>query len=145
MTTKTPGKKREAFPFETENPSGVPGTTEIADDVVAAIAGHTASQVEGVVRLGTGGILRTVAGAVASDAAAKGAGVDVEAGLKEAIFDIELTVQYGHSIPNIVKSVRENVALELRDQVGLVAKEINVKVAAIEFSEEAPTTATRVE
>ena len=41
------------FPSDTENPSGVPGTTDIYNEVIAAIAGHVAEEVEGVVRIGT--------------------------------------------------------------------------------------------
>jgi hypothetical protein len=40
-----------AFPFETENPSGVPGITEIEGQVIAAIAGHVAERIEGVVNI----------------------------------------------------------------------------------------------
>ena len=132
-------KPIEAFPYETENPSGVPGVTEISDGVIAAIAGHAAEQVEGVVRLGTGGLLRAVINTARSAEAAMAAGVEVEAGRREAIFDIDLTIEYGHSIPDIVKEVRESVAVQLKEHVGLVAKEINVKVAAIEFPQRIPT------
>ena len=132
-------KPAEAFPYETENPSGVPGGTEISDGVIGAIAGHAARQVQGVVRLGTGGLIRAVMGTGRSKEAAEAAGVSVEAGHREAIFDIELTIEYGHSIPNVVKDVRESVATELKRQVGLVAKEINVTVASIEFPDRMPT------
>ena len=128
-----------AFPYETENPSGVPGVTEISDGVIAAIVGHAAEQVKGVMKLGTGGLLRAVIDTARSTGAAMAAGVEVEAGRREAIFDIDLTIEYGHSIPDIVKDVRESVATELKEQVGLVAKEINVSVAAIEFPQRIPT------
>jgi hypothetical protein len=46
------GQEREdAFPFATENPSGVPGITEIEGRVIAAIAGHVAEGIEGVVNI----------------------------------------------------------------------------------------------
>ena len=123
----------EAFPFETDNPSGVPGVTEIHGQVIAAIAGHVADQVEGVVSIGRSGLVRSMADAFGSDAASKAAGVDVEAGKKEAILDFDLTVLYGHNIPGVIQRVRETVATELIEQVGLTAKEINVVVSAIEF------------
>ena len=133
MATDAKQKPGNVFPFDTENPSGVPGTTDIYDEVIAAIAGHVAEEVEGVVRLGAGGVLRALTDIVQDRAGQKSAGVEVEAGRREAIFDLELVVEYGHSIPDIVRQVRETVATELQDQVGLVAKEINVTVAAIEF------------
>ncbi len=122
-----------AFPFETENPSGVPGITEIEGQVIAAIAGHVAERIEGVVNIGRGGLVRTVTSILSSEASDKASGVEVEAGKREAILDIDLTVMYGHSTPNIVKEVRETVAKEIFDHVGLVAKEINIVVTSIEF------------
>jgi uncharacterized alkaline shock family protein YloU len=128
-----------AFPFDTENPSGVPGITEIEASVIAAIAGHVARSVDGVNRLGaTGGIVRTVADTVRSRSAAMSTGVDVSAGRKEAILDIDLIVEFGHSVPKVVQNVREEVAREIFNLVGLVAKEINVSVVGIEFPDSGP-------
>lgn len=135
MTTASEKKTKGTLPFETGNPSGIPGDTEISEDVIASIVGHAAGEVEGVIRLGTGGVLRAITGIGRSTEAGKAAGVGVEAGRREAIFDIELTVEYGHSIPEIVRNVREAVATEVKEQVGLVAKEVNITVAAIEFPE----------
>ena len=129
----------DAFPFTTDNPSGVPGVTEIESSVIAAIAGHVARSVEGVDRLGgRGGIVRTVSDTVRSRSAAMGTGVDVEAGQKEAILDVELIVTFGYRVPEVVQKVREGVAKQLHDLVGLVAKEINVSVVGIEFPDTGP-------
>lgn len=138
MTTQTK-KNVNAFPFATDNPGGVPGTTEIAEEVVAAVAGHAAEDVDGVIRLGQGGILRGITGAVQDAAASKSRGIEVEAGQKEAIFDIDLMVEHGKSIPDIVKNVRESIASDLTQYLGLVAKEINVTVVGIEFEDDAPS------
>ena len=138
MTTKSPeltGPNKEVIPFETDSAGRVPGTTEIARSVVAAIAGYAAEQIEGVVSVGSEGLLRSVASLVESKASKRAAGVDVEMGVKEAIFDIDLVVQYGDPIPGIVKNAREAVALALMDHVGLVAKEINVTVIEIKFDD----------
>ena len=138
MVSQNAGKSMtghpNAFPFETENPSGVPGITEIEGDVIAAIAGHVASRVDGVERLGAGGIIRTIVDTVRSTSAAKAAGVGVESGKKEAILDLEVTITYGHVIPRVVQDIREAVARDLFNLVGLAAKEINVTVVGIEFS-----------
>ena len=124
----------DPFPFYTENPSGVPGVTQIEASVIAAISGHVARKVEGVSRLGaSGGIVRAVTDSVRSRSAAMAAGVDVEAGKKEAILDMDLIVDFGYRVPDVVQKVREEVAKELHHLVGLVAKEINVSVVGIEF------------
>ena len=126
-------EREDAFPFETENPSGVPGITEIEGRVIAAIAGHVAENIEGVASIGRSGLVRAVTSILASGASEKASGIDIEAGRRESIVDINLTVMYGYSIPNIVQEVREAVAKEIFDHVGLVAKEINVVVTSIEF------------
>lgn len=114
----------------------MPGITEIEASVIAAIAGHVVRNVEGVNRLGgTGGIVRAVADSVRSRSSAMGAGIDVEAGRKEAILDIDLIVIFGHNVPKVVQNVREAVAKEIHNLIGLVAKEINVSVVGIEFSD----------
>ena len=129
----------DAFPFSTENPSGVPGDTKIEANVVAAIVGHVVGNVSGVDRLGNpGGILRAVADTVRSTAAARATGVGVQAGQREAIIDLDVVMVYGHRIPSVVQEIREIVAQELYDQIGLVAKEINVGVVGIEFPSNTP-------
>ena len=45
---------------------------------------------------------------------------------------------YGHRIPSVVQEVREVVAQELFDQIGLVAKEINIGVVSGSSSPPAP-------
>ena len=115
----------------------VGGETEIVDDVIGAIAGVAAREIEGVSSLGTSSIRRAIAERVGG-AELKARGVKVEAGRREAILDIDLRIVYGHGIPEIVVKVRENVARRILELCGLVAKEINVNVAGIDFPERMP-------
>ena len=55
-------------------------------------------------------------------------------GQREAIVDIEIKVAYGFSIPAIARQVRESVSLRVLDICGLVTKEINIRVTAVEFA-----------
>jgi uncharacterized alkaline shock family protein YloU len=115
----------------------VGGETDIEDEVIAAIAGVAAREVEGVASLGASSIRATIAERVgAREERARGVGVEV--GRREAILDIDLRVQYGYSIPETVVEVRHNVAGKLLTLCGLVAKEINVDVVGIEFPERMP-------
>lgn len=127
---------RETKPQTTGGSGDIPGQTVISPDVVAAIAGSAASGVEGVVRIGSGNVLRSMADAVGNDSSTRGRGVTVESGRHEAIFDMDLTVLYGYSIPEVVSNVRRAIADELQKQLGLVAKEINITIAAVEFPDE---------
>jgi uncharacterized alkaline shock family protein YloU len=115
----------------------VGGETEISDEVIASIAGIGAREIEGVAALGTSSIRRAIAERVGA-AEQRSRGVAVEAGRREALLDIDLRVVYGFSIPEIVVKVRQNVARRVLEMCGLVAKEININVTAIDFPERAP-------
>ena len=119
----------------------VGGETEINDEVIASIAGIAAREIEGVAALGTSSIRRAIAERVGA-AEQRSRGVAVEAGRREALLDIDLRVVYGFSIPEIVVKVRQNVARRVLEMCGLVTKEINVNITAIDFPER---TAGRVE
>ena len=116
----------------------VVGQTEIDDDVIGAIAGIAAREIEGVASLGANSIRRAISERVGGDER-QSRGVGVEAGHREAILDIDLRVIYGFSIPEIVMKVRQNVARRVLEMCGLVAKEININVTSIEFTDKLPT------
>ena len=115
----------------------VGGQTEINDEVIGAIAGVAALEIEGVSSLGTSSIRRSIAERVGSRET-RARGVGVEAGRREAILDIDLQVVYGFSIPETVVKVRQNVARRVLEMCGLVAKEININVVGIEFPDRMP-------
>ena len=115
----------------------VGGETEINDEVIASIAGIAAREIEGVAALGTSSIRRAIAERVGA-AEQRSRGVAVEAGRREALLDIDLRVVYGFSIPEIVVKVRHNVARRVLEMCGLVTKEINVNITAIDFPERTP-------
>lgn len=115
----------------------VGGETDIEDEVIAAIVGVAAREVEGIASLGGSSIRRSLAKAVRAGEG-RSRGVGVEAGKKEAILDITVNVIYGFSIPNIIIELRQKVATRLLEMVGLVAKEINVDVVGIQFPDRMP-------
>ncbi len=112
----------------------VGGETTIEDEVIGAIAGLAASEVEGVSSLGTRSFKRTLA-EVVGGREARARGVAVEAGQREAILDLDMRVKYGFSIPETVISVRHVVAQRVLEMAGLITKEININVVGIDFSE----------
>ena len=115
----------------------VGGETSIADEVIATIAGVAAQEVEGVASMGTASIRRSLSRTLGR-AEKKSSGVEVEHGKKEAIVDLTVHVIYGFNIPQIIIDVRKNVAARLLDLCGLIAKEVNVSVAGIEFPDRMP-------
>lgn len=118
----------------------IKGETIIDDEVLAAIAGVAAREIEGVASLGKSSIRRAISERVGGTTQ-QARGVAVEAGKKEAILDLEVNIIYGFSIPTIVGEVRKKVADRLEELAGLVAKEVNIQVVGIEFEEKT----TRVE
>lgn len=112
----------------------VPGTTTIEDEVVAGIAGEVAKEVEGVYRLGTSSIRRTLAERLGgAEPRTRGVEVAVETG--ETTIDLTMTVIYGYSIPEVASKVRRKVAGKVSDLSGLAVKEINIEVNEIHFPE----------
>ena len=131
-------KEQEMVPrlAELKNIDGIQvgGETAIDDEVIGAIAGVAAREIEGVASLGTSSIRRSVAERVGGREQ-RARGVGVEAGRREAILDIDVRVIFGHSIPETVVKVRQNVANRVLEMCGLVTKEININVVGIEFPE----------
>ena len=115
----------------------VGGETDIDDEVIAAIAGVAAREIEGISSLGTSSIRRALAERVGG-VEKRSRGVQVEAGRREAILDLDLRVLYGYSIPELVVKARQNVAHRVLEMTGLVAKEINVNVVGIDFPDRTP-------
>jgi len=121
----------------------IAGETIIEDEVVASIVGIAAMEVEGVAHLGKASIRRSLTERLAGTGTKARTGVEVEVGKKEAIVDLSLVIVYGFNIPKIVTEVRKKVASRLMEIAGLVAKEINVDIASIEFPEKMQATGSK--
>lgn len=108
------------------------GGTTINPEVIAALAGVAAKEVEGVAALGRSSMRGTVA-QMLRVGGGPSKGVEAEVGEKEAIVDIDVIVSYGASIPVVAENIRKAVADQLRDMAGLAAKEINVNIVGIQM------------
>jgi uncharacterized alkaline shock family protein YloU len=114
------------------------GRTTIADVVVSKIAGIAAREVPGVhdlVGQGMGAAVSGIAQRV-TRTDTRSTGVNVEVGEREAAVDFRLTVEYGVSIPQLVRDVRNNVTDRLQAMTGLRVKEINIDIVDLYFPEE---------
>ena len=127
------------------------GSTTIADAVVTKIASIAAREVGGVHDLGggtartIGGITRSVGiGGIGLDERMQGVGVEV--GEREAAVDLTVVVEYGESIPEIAKTLRENITRRIEGMTGLTVTEVNVVVNDLYFpGDEAAAEPARVE
>ena len=124
------------------------GSTTIADAVVTKIVSIAAREVGGVHDLG-GGAARTIGGVTRSVGVGpdeRMRGVAVEVGEREAAVDLTVVVEYGESIPEIAKTLRENVTRRVGGMTGLTVTEVNVTVNDLYFpGDEAAAGPARVE
>jgi uncharacterized alkaline shock family protein YloU len=127
------------------------GSTTIADAVVTKIASIAAREVRGVHDLG-GGAARAIGG-ITRSVGIGGIGVDermqgvaVEVGEREAAVDLTVVVEYGESIPEIAKTLRENLTRRIEGMTGLNVTEVNIAVNDLYFpGEETAAEPARVE
>lgn len=116
------------------------GRTDIADHVVAKIAGMAAREVRGVHQMGGGAarafdaVRERIPGSTSTNTAARG--VSVEVGQTQTAIDINLVVEYGISIPDLAAVVRRNVTAGVERMTGLEVTEVNVTVDDIHLPDD---------
>ncbi|MFD7697205.1 MULTISPECIES: Asp23/Gls24 family envelope stress response protein [Streptomyces] len=119
--------------------TGARGRTTIADGVVEKIAGMATRDVEGVHAMGSG--LSRTFGAMrdrvpGSGTASVTRGVKAEVGEKQAALDLEIVVEYGVSIADVARDVRENVITAVERMTGLEVVEVNIAVSDVKLPDE---------
>ncbi|MFF9282378.1 Asp23/Gls24 family envelope stress response protein [Streptomyces griseosporeus] len=117
---------------------GTRGRTTIADGVVEKIAGLAARDVPGVHAMGSG-ISRTfgaVRDRVPGGSKSVTRGVKAEVGEVQTALDLEIVVEYGVSISEVSRDVRENVIAAVERMTGLEVVEVNIAVSDVKLPEE---------
>ena len=114
------------------------GRTTIADGVVEKIAGLAARDVVGVHAMGSG--LSRTFGAVRDRVPGGGKsvtrGVKAEVGEAQTALDLEIVVDYGVSIADVARDVRENVIAAVERMTGLEVVEVNIAVSDVKLPDE---------
>ncbi|KUO07116.1 Asp23/Gls24 family envelope stress response protein [Streptomyces sp. DSM 15324] len=114
------------------------GRTTIADGVVEKIAGLATRDVVGVHAMGSG-LSRTfgaVRDRVPGGAKSVTRGVKAEVGEVQTALDLEIVVDYGVSITEVSRDVRENVIAAVERMTGLEVVEVNIAVSDVKLPEE---------
>lgn len=106
------------------------GRVNISEEVLSAIAGAAALDVEGVGALGSG-LGSDVAAMVNRRALSKGVRVAVEEDKVQV--DISLMVKYGHTVPEVARAVQDAIASAVENTSGLQVACVNVTVAGVVF------------
>ncbi|GGO99629.1 Asp23/Gls24 family envelope stress response protein [Wenjunlia tyrosinilytica] len=110
------------------------GRTTIADSVVEKMAGTLTREVPGIHNLGTG-MARTMGGVrerMPGGQPSVTRGVHVEVGEHQAAVDLDVVIDYGYPITDVVSDVRINVISALERMTGLEVVEVNVAVDDID-------------
>ena len=108
------------------------GKVQIADEVVAIIAGLAATEVEGVAFM-AGNITNELVGKLGMKNLSKGVKVDVLEGV--VCVDLSLNLSYGFSIPQTCKKVQEKVKAAIENMTGLQVSDVNISIASVELEE----------
>ena len=109
------------------------GEIQIANEVIACIAGISASEVEGVDSL-SGNITNEIAGKLGVKSNSKGVKVDINDG--EVNIELAINMKYGFSIPETCSQVQDKVSQTINSMTGMVVSNVNVRIAGVAMSEQ---------
>lgn len=104
------------------------GAVQIADDVVAMIAGIAATEVKGVSAM-SGNITNELMSKVGMQNLTKGVKVAVENGRVRV--DLALLMEYGYNIPGTCQKVQDKVKNAIENMTGLEVTDVNIRIAGI--------------
>lgn len=104
------------------------GEVQIADEVVAIIAGLAATEVEGVASM-AGNIKNKMISKLGMKNLSKGVKVDVLEGV--VTVSLALNLEYNYSIVEVTSKVQEKVKAAIENMTGLDVADVNIKVAGV--------------
>ncbi|MDY3919632.1 MAG: Asp23/Gls24 family envelope stress response protein [Candidatus Limivivens sp.] len=104
------------------------GQVQIADEVVAIIAGLAATEVEGVASM-AGNITNELVSKLGMKNLSKGIKVSVEEGI--VTVDVTLNIDYGYSVPKTSQKVQERVKSAIENMTGLTVSDVNIRIASV--------------
>lgn len=104
------------------------GIVQIADDVVAIIAGLAATEVKGVASM-AGNITKEIISKLGMKNLSKG--VKVEVGTDSVVVDLAINIEYGYNVPAVSQKVQEKVKSAIENMTGFIVSEVNVSIAGV--------------
>ena len=115
-----------------ENPNG---TVSFATEVVATIAGLAATEVEGVASMSSqNGGLADMFSRKNTRNFTKGLRIDLDG--NKVTVDITIVVEYGSPVPDVARSIQENVKKAIETMSGLDVHAVDVHVSGVSFERE---------
>ena len=113
--------------------NGNMGQVQIADEVVAIIAGLAATEVEGVASM-AGNITNELVSKLGKKSLSKGIRVKEEDGIVNV--NVALNIAYGYSVPKTCKKVQEKVKAAIENMTGLEVEKVDIQIANVSISKE---------
>ena len=109
------------------------GQVQIADEVIAVIAGLAATEVEGVSKM-SGNITNEIVSKLGMKNLSKGVKVTIDG--EQVSVVLNLVLNYGVSIPKTSQEVQEKVKAAIENMTGLTVSEVNSRIAGIQMEDE---------
>lgn len=106
------------------------GSVQIADDVVAVIAGLAATEVKGVAAM-AGNITNEIMSMTGKRNLAKGVKISVSDG--KVKIALAIMMEYGYNIPGTCSKVQEKVKSAVENMTGLIVTDIDIRIAGVEM------------
>ena len=115
-----------------ENPDG---SVSFATGVVETIAGLAAQEVEGVASMASAStVFADMFLRKSSRNFTKGVRVDIDGNM--VAVDVTIVVEYGSPVPDVARSIQENVKKAIETMSGLDVRNVDVHVQAVSFERE---------
>ncbi len=124
------GKEMEPTYGATLELSGVDGEVKIADDVIAAIAGMAATEIEGVAYM-SGNITKEIIGKLGIKNLSRGVVIRIEEG--KVHVGLSIVIRYGYSIPKTSGTIQEKVKSAIEGMTGLPVERVNVHIIGVDI------------
>ncbi|MBQ4531421.1 MAG: Asp23/Gls24 family envelope stress response protein [Lachnospiraceae bacterium] len=106
------------------------GAVQIADEVVAIIAGLAATEVDGVASM-AGNVTNELVSKLGMKNLSKGVKVNVIEGKVNVA--LALNLSYGYSIPATSVKVQDRVKTAIENMTGLEVIEVNIRIAGVDM------------
>ena len=113
--------------------AGVFGDIQIADEVIAIIAGLAATEVDGVAKM-YGNITNELVSKLGMKRLSKGVKVLVTP--KDVKVDLSIELKYGYSIMQVSAKVQEKVKQAIETMTGLEVSLVRVRIAGVAVEKE---------
>lgn len=116
--------------MENVNNESTVGIVKISDEVVSVIAEIAADEIQGIVEV-PHGVSSNISQILKGKKVSSGKSVKVTLEEDKAIIELNVAVEYGVKIPDVVSAVQENVKKTVEAMTGLKVDKVNVNVQNI--------------